>query len=57
MELNGHALRSALRDGSSDEDVLALIARVWGARDDRYSDLRSEATTSLPKIEMFAIGG
>ena len=55
--VNGHDLRAALREGASDDELLAFIARVWGARDDRYSELRSEATTSLPKIEMFAMGG
>jgi GTP 3',8-cyclase len=55
--VNGHDLRSALRSGASDDDVRALIASVWTARADRYSELRSEATTALPKIEMFAMGG
>jgi hypothetical protein len=30
---------------------------VWGARVDRYSELRSEATRDLPKVEMSYIGG
>ena len=34
------------------------IADIWRVRDDRYSDLRTEATSSrLPRIEMFAMGG
>jgi cyclic pyranopterin phosphate synthase len=54
----GHDLRGPLRDGASDDDLADLVARAWGARDDRYSDLRSAATEQrLPKIEMFALGG
>ena len=34
------------------------VAAVWRVRDDRYSELRTEATSSrLPRIEMFAMGG
>jgi len=33
------------------------IAAVWIERTDRYSDLRSEATAGLHKIEMSFIGG
>ena len=32
-------------------------ANVWNSRKDRYSELRSEATESLPKVEMSYIGG
>jgi cyclic pyranopterin phosphate synthase len=54
----GHDLRGPLRGGGSDADLADLIARTWGARDDRYSDLRSAATEPrLPKIEMFTLGG
>jgi cyclic pyranopterin phosphate synthase len=57
FSVDGHDLRGPLRSGSSDEELRSLIARIWVGRDDRYSELRSEATTSLPKIEMFAMGG
>ena len=33
------------------------IERVWGKRGDRYSELRSENTVALPKVEMSHIGG
>ena len=33
------------------------IAPVWRVRDDRYSELRTEATADLPRVEMFAMGG
>ena len=32
-------------------------AGIWGKRTDRYSERRSEATVSLPKVEMSYIGG
>jgi leader peptidase (prepilin peptidase) / N-methyltransferase len=35
----------------------AAVAHVWRARSDRYSELRSEATTGLQKVEMSRIGG
>jgi GTP 3',8-cyclase len=50
-------LRSMLRDGSSDEDLAAAIRKVWTARTDRYSELRTAATATLPKVEMSHIGG
>jgi GTP 3',8-cyclase len=53
----GHDVRAVLRDGSTDEELLRFLAGVWGDREDRYSELRSESTTDLPKIEMFAMGG
>jgi len=55
--VQGHDLRAALRSGASDDELRARISSIWNARDDRYSELRSEATTGLPKIEMFAMGG
>jgi cyclic pyranopterin phosphate synthase len=53
----GHDLRDPLRGGATDADLASLVAGIWGARDDRYSDLRAAATERLPKIEMFALGG
>jgi cyclic pyranopterin phosphate synthase len=54
----GHDLRDPLRAGATDDELAALIGRVWSARDDRYSELRSAASGDrLPKIEMFALGG
>jgi cyclic pyranopterin phosphate synthase len=53
----GHDLRGPLRSGAGAADLADLIAGIWRARGDRYSELRSEATTHLPKIEMFALGG
>jgi GTP 3',8-cyclase len=53
----GHDVRAVLRDGSTDEELLRFLANVWADRDDRYSELRSQSTSDLPKIEMFAMGG
>jgi cyclic pyranopterin phosphate synthase len=53
----GHDLRALLRGGASDEELSEAIGRIWGRRDDRYSELRSAATTALPKVEMSYIGG
>jgi cyclic pyranopterin phosphate synthase len=53
----GHDLRAHLRSGASDEDVATEIGRIWSGRKDRYSELRSAATSGLPKVEMSYIGG
>jgi cyclic pyranopterin phosphate synthase len=53
----GTDLRALLRGGSSDEEIAARIADVWNARTDRYSEIRSEGTIPLQKIEMSYIGG
>ncbi|HTY49552.1 MAG TPA: GTP 3',8-cyclase MoaA, partial [Steroidobacteraceae bacterium] len=56
---HGSSLRDPLRAGASDEELSALIHRLWGARADRYSELRA---TQRPagdqhKVEMYYIGG
>ncbi len=53
----GHDLRALLRNGGSDEDLYAAIGHVWTKRADRYSEIRSEKTVRLEKIEMSYIGG
>jgi cyclic pyranopterin phosphate synthase len=56
----GRDLKAPLRAGISDAELRALIAGIWAARDDRYSELRTAATTrSEPRerIEMYRIGG
>jgi cyclic pyranopterin phosphate synthase len=55
--VRGHDLRALLRGGAADEQIEADLRRVWAGRTDRYSDLRSAATESLPKVEMSYIGG
>jgi cyclic pyranopterin phosphate synthase len=53
----GHDFRTLLRSGASDAEIAAFLRSVWRIRDDRYSELRSEATIGLPKVEMSHIGG
>ena len=55
--VRGHDLRAVLRGGASDEELESSIRGVWGARQDRYSELRSRSTPDLPKVEMSYIGG
>ncbi|HET8798662.1 MAG TPA: GTP 3',8-cyclase MoaA [Thermoanaerobaculia bacterium] len=54
---HGTDLRTLVRRGASDEEILGVLENVWRARADRYSELRSEATPSLRKVEMSHIGG
>ncbi|HLH26519.1 MAG TPA: GTP 3',8-cyclase MoaA [Chloroflexota bacterium] len=53
----GHDLRRLLRSGQSDAEIDAFLRRIWHARADRYSELRSAATPPRPKVEMSHIGG
>ena len=55
--IKGHDFRDLLRSGASDEQISQTIERVWSIRTDRYSELRSESTIDLPKVEMSHIGG
>jgi GTP 3',8-cyclase len=55
--VTGHDVRAQVRTDPSDEALSAFLAGIWRVRDDRYSELRSEATSDLPRIEMFAMGG
>ena len=55
--LRGHDLRAPLRAGASDEELAETLRGVWMRRTDRYSELRTAETASLPKVEMSYIGG
>ena len=55
--VDGHDARLILRSGASDAELAAFVEAIWARRGDRYSELRSAATSALPKIEMFAMGG
>jgi cyclic pyranopterin phosphate synthase len=54
---DGHDLRALLRGGASDDEIGAAIGRVWTVRRDRYSELRTLATSRVRKVEMSHIGG
>ncbi|MFK4730592.1 GTP 3',8-cyclase MoaA [Agromyces mediolanus] len=57
----GHDLRALLRGGADDVELARAMGAIWGARDDRYSELRATLTPELraarQKIEMSYIGG
>lgn len=57
----GFDLKTLLRTGRKDEEILNEIARVWNHRKDRYSEERSSLTnlsgSPRNKIEMFQVGG
>jgi cyclic pyranopterin phosphate synthase len=58
----GHDLRTLLRGNdqqapATDSQLETAIGHIWRARDDRYSELRTEATAKMPKVEMSYIGG
>jgi GTP 3',8-cyclase len=55
--VRGHDLRALIRGGASDEELETALRGTWSGRGDRYSELRSAATTGLRKVEMSYIGG
>ena len=55
--VKGHDFKSLLRGGATDEEISQMLTSVWGKRADRYSEIRSENTIALPKVEMSHIGG
>jgi cyclic pyranopterin phosphate synthase len=53
----GHDLRAPLRLGASDDELVEQLRGIWTRRTDRYSELRTADTASLPRVEMSYIGG
>ena len=53
----GHDLRALVRSGADDSELGEAIGAVWNRRVDRYSELRTKGTDTLPKVEMSYIGG
>ena len=53
----GHDLRTPLRQGATDRELLELVSGIWQRRKDRYSELRSALPSDGPKVEMSHIGG
>ena len=57
----GHDLRALIRGGASDTDIESAIGHIWGAREDRYSELRSgmksDQGVGARRVEMSYIGG
>jgi cyclic pyranopterin phosphate synthase len=52
----GTEVRGPLRAGATDARLRDLLAGIWGARADRYSEERTSATRA-GKVEMYHIGG
>jgi GTP 3',8-cyclase len=55
--MRGHDLRALVRSEAGDAELEAAISAIWSRRTDRYSELRTDETADLPKIEMSYIGG
>ena len=53
----GVDLRGPMRAGASDAELAEMVARVWRARGDRYSEIRTSETAQRPKAEMSLLGG
>ena len=61
----GYDLKTLMRNGATDAQILELISRVWSTRTDRYSEERLDALHSPTgynpkdhkKIEMISLGG
>jgi len=55
---DGSDIKTPLRGGATDAELAGFVAAIWRQRGDRYSELRSRATASLPRrVEMSYIGG
>lgn len=54
---DAYDLRQSLRDGNSDANLTKELQGIWKRRDDRYSEIRSQQTKKLKKVEMSYIGG
>lgn len=55
--VRGHDLRAIVRSGASDAELHEAVGSVWERRADRYSEIRTEETSHLRKVEMSYIGG
>lgn len=53
----GHDLRAVIRDGADDAALASAVRKIWSAREDRYSETRSQVSIIRPKVEMSYIGG
>jgi cyclic pyranopterin phosphate synthase len=61
---NSTDLRSPLRAGASDADLVGLLQNVWRNREDRYSEIRgrvlerkSADDDKVERVEMYRMGG
>lgn len=54
---SGFDLREVLRGSLDDAALSSILAQLWGARRDRYSEERGEGGGSTQKVEMSYLGG
>jgi cyclic pyranopterin phosphate synthase len=54
---SGHDLRALLRSDKSDKQIAGAIGLIWNQRKDQYSEIRTEETAQMKKVEMSYIGG
>ena len=62
--IHSELLRTPLRAGASDADLVGLLQNVWRNRTDRYSEIRGrllehkpEGTEKRERVEMYRMGG
>ena len=53
----GTDIKTPMRSGATDDDIAQIVADLWTARDDRYSELRGTTPIDFPRVEMSYIGG
>ena len=53
----GHDLRKLVLEGATDDELIEFISKVWRRRSDRYSEVRSQISIPLKKVEMNRVGG
>jgi len=53
----GTNLMPLIRHGQDSNELVNRIATIWGARDDRYSELREQPGNERQKVEMYRLGG
>lgn len=57
---SGLNIKTALRYGATDDEIMSLLKSLWQKRADKYSENRylfRELKIKTPKVEMFQIGG
>lgn len=55
--IKGTDLKTPLRAGASDAELLQIIGGMWSQRDDRYSEQRTDDSADPNRIQMYYIGG
>ena len=53
----GYDLKALVRSGRNDVAIAEAVRAIWHQREDRYSQIRTEATARARKVEMSFIGG